>query len=830
MRTSKPIVSLLLLDKLSSRELLNRWRLSKSCPLFSASVLILSLSIFSSESAIAMPCTLTDSTQDDTNTLNESRTLMQLQAIVVKVRANYNPDLDIDRGFLDVTRPPYNADKTGGVDATCALQRALLDARDAQLVTFLPVGIYKISNQLRCIQGYIVPEGDAFDNLNRGASTQRSEDFPCVIRGSTKNGGRAKLVLAAGSFTDINHPEGRAMIFFSSRDWNSMGAFLNPNIAFNQMIISLDLEIQINNATAIGIENQAAQGSTIEDVNIAGEDLDGTPGGFTYSSFMAGVRGLPGVGGITSHVSVIGGEYGIYAVKNDVDFVDEDHVTREGVLIPTPASQPSTLISVVTLKFQRTNSIVYKGRGPLTVVGAVIEGSVPILVDNLNEKSMWDGHLNMVDSVIRFTGTTPVIRSNRNVYLNYVHIRYSQPNPVLFQSYSKLPGQPPAQTLLGSSTWTLVTEYAAGGNNSGNCESGIAPDNLCFPLWINWTAGARGTELENKQVVTAPQESDSVIQGWHSWNRGTSQFPTWEDPNVVVISADATGMANTATIINNAINANPGKTLFLPKGRYKLSQPIQLTTAAAHNTRLIGVGSMFTILFADRDSDTYKSNEPTLTNASPLITTASNATDNPTLGFLQLRAVRHRAYALFWRAGAESIVRDVNYKRTPWVDRDVDDDNIPAAVSLIRIDGPNGGGRWYNTWQASVEFPNSPQGPTQGATYRILRVASTTQPLNSTAWRPRTRPAITTWSFSTPARSISSAWKEKPRRRLRPPSDPYCEYTTRPISGFSVMAGLVMRTLLPAPPPEKGCSASTATALPLPPAVMTSSWPISISN
>ena len=51
-------------------------------------------------------------------------------------------------GILDVTAPPYSADNTGSVDVSAALQAAIDFARLNGTVVFLPLGVYRITQQV----------------------------------------------------------------------------------------------------------------------------------------------------------------------------------------------------------------------------------------------------------------------------------------------------------------------------------------------------------------------------------------------------------------------------------------------------------------------------------------------------------------------------------------------------------------------------------------------------------------------------------------------------------------------------------------------------------
>ena len=57
-----------------------------------------------------------------------------------------------DVGVLDVTTPPFNADCTGNVDATLALQAAIDFAAHNYLALYLPAGKYVVTESLRMVQ------------------------------------------------------------------------------------------------------------------------------------------------------------------------------------------------------------------------------------------------------------------------------------------------------------------------------------------------------------------------------------------------------------------------------------------------------------------------------------------------------------------------------------------------------------------------------------------------------------------------------------------------------------------------------------------------------
>lgn len=56
-------------------------------------------------------------------------------------------------GFLDVTKPPFSADPTGKIDATSAIQAAVIAAREQYLVVLLPKGSeFLVSKTIAVVQ------------------------------------------------------------------------------------------------------------------------------------------------------------------------------------------------------------------------------------------------------------------------------------------------------------------------------------------------------------------------------------------------------------------------------------------------------------------------------------------------------------------------------------------------------------------------------------------------------------------------------------------------------------------------------------------------------
>ena len=84
-------------------------------------------------------------------------------------------------GILDVTKAPYSADSSGINDSTRAIQEAVIDARDARMITYLPPGRYRVSDTISASQ--ISQKRVSIPSINR------RDDFPCILWGGTSGGG-----------------------------------------------------------------------------------------------------------------------------------------------------------------------------------------------------------------------------------------------------------------------------------------------------------------------------------------------------------------------------------------------------------------------------------------------------------------------------------------------------------------------------------------------------------------------------------------------------------------------------------------------------------------
>jgi len=245
--------------------------------------------------------------------------------------------------------------------------------------------------------------------------------------------------------------------------------------------MDVDLVLGKGNPGAVGIDHQGAQGSAIEDVMV---DATGA---------YAGVHKAPGSGGGIHGLTVIGGRYGLY-LKND-----------PGIF--WLGAQPVPVVSNVTLKGQTKRAILYTGRGPLTVVGARIDGAG--VEAQGPEDAPWNGAISFVDTVFNTTQGPCAVTSNHSVYLRNVYLEHPE-------VITCVRGQPDLKA--ESKGWAHIEEYAAAAQ-------------VQYPPGLDGTLRQDGVYIDGHvasasqrivQVDAAAPPSD--LQSRHAWERPPALF------------------------------------------------------------------------------------------------------------------------------------------------------------------------------------------------------------------------------------------------------------------------------------------------------------------
>ena len=570
-------------------------------------------------------------------------------------------------GYVDVTKGPFRADPTGKADSTQAVQAAVLFARDHQMACFFPAGDYLISDTLSCTQQlYKRANGRVFGG-NR---------FPNMLVGSRAGAQRPRLVLAprAAGFGDPAKP--KIFVHFWSRGYKNPTTadrvtdglppeVEQPNIGMNQMLVNLDIVIGEGNPGAIALRHQAAEGSAIEDCTI-----DATHG-------LTGIQGGIGSGGSSAGVTVIGGRVGL-------DFT--------GYLSGT---QPTPVITGFTLIGQTEAAIRSTSRQTLVAVGLKILAdrcAGPLIQVGRNLPAN-HGELTMVDCEIEFAGQSlardqrVVVDSDRGTYLNNVYVRGA--TKVVFDPEQKteLAGNPKG--------WLHVRRFAATSSprvNQGN--------SYRYPVYVD------GRRVEKLEVVTPDQSPPAGLQARHLWS---PQFPGFESPGAANVrsapyGAKGDGRTDDTAALQLAVDQH--EIVFLPKGCYLLSRPLELKP----NTKLIGVGQTMSLLVPAKEGKFADA-----AHAEPLVRTADAADGATVLAFLGFYtpSTVAGAQSLHWRTGGRSIFRGVEIHGQGKVS--------PAPVII----SGHGGGNWYNFRDASARMlVDGAQGPLNFYQFSVQQVTS----------------------------------------------------------------------------------------------------------
>ena len=440
-------------------------------------------------------------------------------------------------GFVDVTAAPFGADPAGRSDSTDAIQRAIVAARNAQMVCFFPPGEYKVSDTLLCIQ-------DLYRRSNGAVTGGRVH--PCVLVGS-RQGKRPAIILApdAPGFGDPDTPK-YVVHFWARAATEGKPTQTQPNISMNQMFVGIDIRIGTGNLGAVGIRHRAAQGSSVQDCTI-----DATGG-------LTGLEGGAGSGGGHHGITVIGGRYGL-----DL---------RE--------TQPAPTISGITLTGQTEAAILCGSRQALAAVGVKIVSKAkgPLIRCVGVPWCPHNGQMCLVDSEILCEHPeATVIRAERGVCLSNVYVKGAA-TVVAAPGGARLAGNPDG--------WLHVVESA----------HRIRP-----PAWkkLQYDApvyldGVRQTEDVVRVVVAEAPPGDLVTR--HAWPRDFPHFQSKGAANVKALpyGARGDGRHDDTAAIQRAIDEN--EIVFLPKGYYRLSRTLRL----GPKTRLVGVGQHLSLLFAGK--------------------------------------------------------------------------------------------------------------------------------------------------------------------------------------------------------------------------------------
>ena len=149
-------------------------------------------------------------------------------------------------GIVDVSLPPYSADRTGKTDVTAIVQKAFTDNKKWTTVYF-PNGTYLVSNSIRISEACVT----SGTNPNCGVSAP-------IMQGQSRAGTVIKL--APGSFTSASSPK---PVLFSGDGVAQV---------FYRGIHNLTVLVGANNAGANGVRWFSNNMGLMSDVNVISQD------------------------------------------------------------------------------------------------------------------------------------------------------------------------------------------------------------------------------------------------------------------------------------------------------------------------------------------------------------------------------------------------------------------------------------------------------------------------------------------------------------------------------------------------------------------------------
>ncbi len=569
------------------------------------------------------------------------------------------------KGYLNVTTfHPAIAPKSAETDATrtqrtIQINEALQYAYNNNVALYFPSGVYEVNNTLNA---HTVTGGT-------GGSSFAVPTNHLVMIGSTL-GVRPTIKLVRTS--DFGTPTPVLDFRNFDDDDNNPNTPLVPKASegYFQMLRGIDIDCS-GYPNAIGVYFDQAQNSSVENVKVVATGA--------HTGFLE----LPSRAWGAVNIEVVGGQYGV----------------------ETTGGNAGTVIAGAIFRDQTVTAVKHRGFGPMVIVGFEIHtpasGPQPVKPAITVEASSDSNNclISLIDGSIA-TGRDPVEAAIYNPGGTSIYIRN-----VYVTGTDKLVSTPTESTLVRTGTWKVINEYSY-------CDqSPKDADNQITEVLVN---GAKSQEPPPPSATTISGEPPGDLVSRHRW----AALPSVDDPDAVdVTTLGITPGTVSLTALQSAIDNN--RKLFFPKGIYRLTGTIKLGSD--------------TILFGAARSLTRIEVEDTAwqpTSEVPVIDTVIDANGSTYLGDLTIGtfvgiqhdpnvATAHDYFtALRWRVGRNSMVHIGQPYRLPVTGGA----SATNPHSLIKIDGPGGGGRWYFAGAIRTGYCIHPD-------YRILKVSGTVEPL-----------------------------------------------------------------------------------------------------
>jgi len=577
-------------------------------------------------------------------------------------------------GFLDVTL--YDGwegnpvDPTGARDSTKALQKAIDDGYEYQLIVFFPTGTYTVSDTL-----YSIKKRIRFVNFHNN-----------TLAGSTR-GPRPVIRLRknAPGFDDPEKP--KPIVWISQVREKARKGFGTPGnefeiqrkgvrsaaMGFFQSIrdLTIDCNGTAGNSGAVGLRFAAAQNSEIHNLNVIA------------TGAFAGIWDIPSRSSAgAANVEVEGGQYGLYLT-----------------------SGASSVVVGATLRNQKKAAFYSRNFPPVAMVGFhIVKDSGPVIKMDETAWSTAGGTMTLYDGIVELKGDGPAFdnTAGRNFYLRNVYVKGTR---------DLVAG--PKRTVQGQGGWQHIVEYAQPEQYTKERKGPYEPGAVKF---AGYTAvdGKIGRD-EVVSIRNAASGPPPNLVSRHLWN----ELPSFEDPDCVVLTevckADGTDDADDLAEIQKAINTH--RKIFVPKGRYRVSNTLTLLS----HTQLFGGDRAQARIYSHPD---WRPNQEATIIQTVNDPNATTYLGNIHIGFQMISKERDWFNVLHWRAGRRSMVFGVTERNgaegfRSGKQKGADLTTNPHSMYKI-TDG--GGGRWY-FW--GVDKNSASLHPE----YQHMLIENTTEPL-----------------------------------------------------------------------------------------------------
>ena len=592
-----------------------------------------------------------------------------------------------DKGYLVVTYysgvPPVGSETDSTrTTRTNKINEALRDAYNNNLALYFPAGTYQVNDTLRAYTAHQNPSGSTFAVPRTAIAVIGSTlGVPPTIR----------LVPATGDTRFNSGSTPRPVIAFKNFDslpaLHADGGADDPASGYFAMLRGININCG-GKAAAIGLYFNQAQNSSIENVSI-----DAT-------NAHTGILGLPARGWGVVNIEVIGGQYGI----------DTNGTNNAG-----------SVLAGVTLTDQTVAAFRHDGFVPVTLVGFKIVFSPPnsnASAITLHPKTTLNSSgINLIDGSIQMN-TNPAVavinnEAEMNFYLRNVYFKTGNADHT-----SRLIKSSTKNTVTASVTvanpWARIGEYsyctAATDKVPGFDDTTPPPASASVPLprrsyvQIHPNAETNGTD-NGKETMSTPTIVKTPLNNLvtkHKWD----SLPSADDSdafNVMTQGGITPGKEGDTVVVNSRTlqdiidrysAPNPKKKIFLPKGIYRLTGPINLRS----NTTLFGAARNLTRIEVAPSWSAQLVNTPAKRVETPIITTDPSGTATTYLGDLTIGVdVSSLSVdwftALHWRAGGDSMVHMGQPYRLPEGVADPDALAVAVAVDGVAVWRGSTGGR-----------------------------------------------------------------------------------------------------------------------------------------